>query len=958
MNFKIKYILIVAMVLALFGCDSKTSSPVVGNNSGGTDKSTVAVLTQIGDKNSSNSSKITLSQLQSISPAIKNIDANNIAAYQIYIANHASEFSTPAKQAEIQAMVDTVNKTATPQSVSDGVLAQIVSSSSSITVEQLKAITPALTGIDSNNISSYQSYIASHTSEFSTPAKQTEIQAMIDKVNTEVATQKASDDALAQIGNEDNAKSSTITVAQLESILPKLTSINASNINEYRAFIADPAHAFSNPATQVEVQSMINTVNTAVVAQNASNAVLTQIGNEDNANSSSITATQLGVVLPKLTGVNASNIAAYRTYIADPAHAFSNPATQVEVQAMINTVNAAATAQSVSDGVLTQIGNEDNANSSSVTDTQLRAVLPILSNVTTSNISAYRAYIADSANAFSNPAKQSEVQAMINIVNSSQTVLAQIGNEHNANSSSVTLSQLGNIVPALINVNSANITDYQAYIANSANTFSNPATQTEVQNMINNVNTKKASDAVLAQIGNEDDANNSSVTATQLGDIYPSLTNVNASSIASYQNYIADPAHAFNNPATQTEVQNMINTVNTAVSSKLPSGMTIINSALTAYIVSTLDANYSVDIKGKIDMTVATNGLLVKIPYTVTGATVNLPAYTSSNFTIATTHTQNGEANIKAYLTWANMNLPVGTSTFNAYIKIDDSAGNADNIYNAKQLYIDTDQNGTLVSSFLYPVNSSGSSLGTLLLEVIPGVPDRNFNVQTNGAYEHRFLYVPVLSPITGKTWLNNNLGADYAKIGSANFNPQKQAISSTDSNAYGSLFQWGRKADGHELITWTDGTTGTAKYGNISTKSNTPSTSDFISVAGDWRVDVNSTLWQSESSINNVCPVGYRLPLNPNGADDSSNEWYQESKVFATQDASGALSSELKLAVVGYRLTNASLSALGSSVAYWTGTQNTTTTQGNVLSLIGGVLKSTDTYDKAYGFSVRCIKN
>jgi uncharacterized protein (TIGR02145 family) len=46
---------------------------------------------------------------------------------------------------------------------------------------------------------------------------------------------------------------------------------------------------------------------------------------------------------------------------------------------------------------------------------------------------------------------------------------------------------------------------------------------------------------------------------------------------------------------------------------------------------------------------------------------------------------------------------------------------------------------------------------------------------------------VDVYNPITGKTWMDRNLGASQV------------ATSSTDTAAYGDLFQWGRLADGHQ---------------------------------------------------------------------------------------------------------------------------------------------------------------
>ncbi|MCC5924135.1 MAG: hypothetical protein JJT77_10135 [Crocinitomicaceae bacterium] len=47
-----------------------------------------------------------------------------------------------------------------------------------------------------------------------------------------------------------------------------------------------------------------------------------------------------------------------------------------------------------------------------------------------------------------------------------------------------------------------------------------------------------------------------------------------------------------------------------------------------------------------------------------------------------------------------------------------------------------------------------------------------------------------VISPGTGKVWMDRNLGASQA------------ATSSTDAAAYGDLYQWGRRSDGHQCRT------------------------------------------------------------------------------------------------------------------------------------------------------------
>ncbi|MFA5195704.1 MAG: hypothetical protein WC401_07905, partial [Bacteroidales bacterium] len=103
-----------------------------------------------------------------------------------------------------------------------------------------------------------------------------------------------------------------------------------------------------------------------------------------------------------------------------------------------------------------------------------------------------------------------------------------------------------------------------------------------------------------------------------------------------------------------------------------------------------------------------------------------------------------------------------------------------------------------------------------------------------------------VLNPTTGEIWMDRNLGASQV------------AASSTDSAAYGDLYQWGRGTDGHEkrnsVITITLATTDSPGHDDFITTSSSPN---------DWRSPQNDNLWQGLSGINNPCPSGYRLPTD-----------------------------------------------------------------------------------------------
>jgi uncharacterized protein (TIGR02145 family) len=221
----------------------------------------------------------------------------------------------------------------------------------------------------------------------------------------------------------------------------------------------------------------------------------------------------------------------------------------------------------------------------------------------------------------------------------------------------------------------------------------------------------------------------------------------------------------------------------------------------------------------------------------------------------------------------------------------------------------------------------------------------------------HKFLYLPVTNPITGRTWLNNNLGADYANTKKPdNFKPAQQAKASNDYHAYGSLFQWGRKADGHELIEWSGGKTGVG--GAITTKkSDTPDDAAFIISkiwsGEDWRKNPNSSLWATEASPNNVCPVGYRLP--------TTTEWKKEVNSWGTESKTSvqALASTLRLPNSGRRHIHGKINtySAGSNGDYWS-TENYNSI-GHDLRFSGSASPGPIyvSYND-FGLAVRCIKD
>jgi hypothetical protein len=230
----------------------------------------------------------------------------------------------------------------------------------------------------------------------------------------------------------------------------------------------------------------------------------------------------------------------------------------------------------------------------------------------------------------------------------------------------------------------------------------------------------------------------------------------------------------------------------------------------------------------------------------------------------------------------------------------------------------------------------------------IPGIPDKNI-----GDGVHDFVYLPVISPGTGKTWLNNNLGADYANINDTNFNPAQQANSATDEKAYGSMFQWGRLADGHEIVNWSSSSSGTRVNNTTTTSpssSDDPSTDSWIAINGDWRSPSNDNLWQGSLGINNPCPNGFRVATD--------NEWQAEIDDNNLTTAPFASGSFLAITNVGrVAATTGSPAGTGSWGRYWTSNGNASDANWAYFS-DSSLAELRTNQRKAEGHAVRCIQN
>lgn len=188
---------------------------------------------------------------------------------------------------------------------------------------------------------------------------------------------------------------------------------------------------------------------------------------------------------------------------------------------------------------------------------------------------------------------------------------------------------------------------------------------------------------------------------------------------------------------------------------------------------------------------------------------------------------------------------------------------------------------------------------------------------------------IEVTNPVTGRVWMDRNLGASRA------------ATSSTDSLAYGDLYQWGRAADGHQKRD--------SEITSTLSDTDQPGHESFIMSQDppyDWRSPQNNDLWQGVNGINNPCPAGYRLPTQA--------EWEVEYETWGSKNAAGAFESPLKLPVSGRRLTDGSFAGVNSSGSYW----SSSILDLRASSLVIGNSAFIISHHRVLGRSVRCTKD
>ncbi|MDR3327301.1 MAG: hypothetical protein LBT04_04130, partial [Prevotellaceae bacterium] len=214
------------------------------------------------------------------------------------------------------------------------------------------------------------------------------------------------------------------------------------------------------------------------------------------------------------------------------------------------------------------------------------------------------------------------------------------------------------------------------------------------------------------------------------------------------------------------------------------------------------------------------------------------------------------------------------------------------------------------------------------------------------------------------------NLGADKA----LDFNQQKTYLPTSNANpaTWGDTYQWGRyRIDDTYYLRTSSATTATASAFDANGQPTAVGAVNYFikgnpTYGNDWRTTPNDALWQDNTTKNNPCPAGWRMPsetLFKQLIDATDNQWVwsnSNTKGYEVHPEGGIFASSpmtLYLTATNRRGTDGSFADLYNGYGYyWTTTPVTSSTSARVLEFTSAIAPKMSNLARSTGTAVRCV--
>jgi hypothetical protein len=192
-----------------------------------------------------------------------------------------------------------------------------------------------------------------------------------------------------------------------------------------------------------------------------------------------------------------------------------------------------------------------------------------------------------------------------------------------------------------------------------------------------------------------------------------------------------------------------------------------------------------------------------------------------------------------------------------------------------------------------------------------------------------------------------------------------------------GDLYQWGRDADGHEkrdlandkiysgVVNETVGVTVDANgqvpnsasdiYGKFITRNDTRENNPIPAVTNDWRNFLFNNKWETNDPCKGISDGGksWRLPTSAEWTQIYNNNYPENTGVGLRFRPDGSNTSVFLPAAGNRNRANGALAHVGTRGYYWSSSPSST--NASYLNF-SATVSPAGSYDRSYGFSVRCV--